>query len=92
MSDSAEKAASAGTGVRSTTSRISKRSIDDLILGSEGWAEFYAIVAAIGDETDKGDCFERLMQLYMQSAPHMVCALQARLVANSSSWRRENSP
>jgi superfamily II DNA or RNA helicase len=62
----------AGTNVRSARSRISKRSIDDLILGSKGWAEFYAFVAAIGEETDKGDCFERLMQLYMQSAPHMV--------------------
>ena len=36
------------------------------------WRYRAASVAAIGDATDKGDCFERLMQLYMQSAPHMV--------------------
>ena len=61
-----------GTGIRSTALRMSKRSIDDLILGSKSWGEFHASVAATWDETDKGDCFERLMQLYMQSAPHMV--------------------
>jgi predicted helicase len=51
---------------------MSKRAIDAFILRSKGWAEFYAGVAGIDDETDKGDCFERLMQLYMHSAPHMV--------------------
>ena len=60
------------TCARSTVSRMSKRNIDNLILGSKGWTEFYASVVAIADETGKGDCFERLMQLYMQSAPHMV--------------------
>jgi predicted helicase len=64
--------ASVATHVRSTAPRMSKRSIDDLILRSKCWRDFYASVAAIGDETGKGDCFERLMQLYMQSAPHMV--------------------
>jgi len=61
-----------GTTVQSPARRMSKRAIDAFILRSKGWAEFYAGVAGIDDETDKGDCFERLMQLYMQSAPHMV--------------------
>jgi superfamily II DNA or RNA helicase len=61
-----------GTTVRSPPRRMSKRRIDDFILRSKGWAEFYAGAAGIDDETDKGDCFERLVQVYMQSAPHMV--------------------
>jgi superfamily II DNA or RNA helicase len=51
---------------------MSKRKIDALILASRGWPEFFAKVTALKNETDKGDCFERLMQLYMLSAPHMV--------------------
>jgi hypothetical protein len=62
----------AQTCARSTVSRMSNRSVDNVILGSKGWTEFYASVVAIADETGKGDCFEHLMQLYMQSAPHMV--------------------
>ena len=56
-----------GVAVR-PPARRTKRGIDDLILRSEGWAEFSAIVAAIADETVKGDCFERLVQLYMQTS------------------------
>lgn len=61
-----------GVPVRPLSRRMSKRRVDDLILRSKGWLEFSATVAAIADETVKGDCFERLVQLYMQSAPHLV--------------------
>jgi hypothetical protein len=60
------------TAIGSAGRSMSRRSIDALILRSSGWPEFFEAVAALANETDKGDCFERLVQLYMQSAPHMV--------------------
>lgn len=60
------------TCARSTVSRHVETQHRQPYPRIKGWTEFYASVVAIADETGKGDCFERLMQLYMQSAPHMV--------------------
>jgi hypothetical protein len=55
---------------------MSRRAVDKLILASSSWPDFLAAVSAMANETDKGECFERLVQLYMQSAPHMVSRYQ----------------
>jgi superfamily II DNA or RNA helicase len=65
-------ASNLGTLILPAAARMSRQSIDALILKSTGWDEFFAAASGLENETNKGDCFERLMQLYMQSAPHMV--------------------
>ena len=42
---------------------------DQLILKSNSWAEFTSYVNRLPNMTDRGDVFERLVQLHMQTDP-----------------------
>ncbi len=42
---------------------------DDLILSSSNWDEFFERLSALEKTKDKGDAFERFIQLYLQTAP-----------------------
>ena len=47
------------------------RRCDELILSTTSWTEFQSKVSPL-NETDKGDAFERLVQLHMQTDPLYV--------------------
>ena len=43
--------------------------LNDLILASSNWDDFFERVFALEKTKDKGDVFERFTQLYLQAAP-----------------------
>ena len=49
----------------------SYESVNDLILSSSNWDDFFDRVSAQDETKDKGDVFERFTQLYLQTATNI---------------------